>query len=286
MPTNDLSVRPHRITYQDKPSTNSHMVYKQHYPAWDSIPCASFENVFTTIANDDTARTMIPIDNSIADHVTDIHHFLPTSKLHIIAEHFLRIQFALITLPKTTLETLRTVHSHVHTLDQYHRSIRELDLQPVIATDTTNTTHKVTKTNDPTRTTLSPPLTTETYDLEILAHDLEDENHNTTHFIVLTPKPSWTSINQNPIITNFLFNVKNLPTSLYKTLNNFTTNSVNMTKLENYIINNKFTTTQFLTKINNHPNNPTLQQTFTKLAFFTTDIKILNVYRTDPFRNH
>ncbi|MDO9354295.1 MAG: prephenate dehydratase domain-containing protein, partial [Solirubrobacteraceae bacterium] len=166
---------PRRIAYQGEPGSNSHVVCQQHYPAWESVPCASFEDVFAAVADGDAELAMIPIDNSIAGRVSDIHHFLPRSGLHIIGEHFLRIQFALMALPGASLETIRTVHSHVHALGQCRRAIRGYGLRPVISGDTAGAAREVAESGDLTQAAISPPMAAEIYGLEVLVRDVEDE---------------------------------------------------------------------------------------------------------------
>ena len=133
---------------------------------------------------------MIPIDNSIAGRVADIHHFLPTSDLHIIAEHFLRIQFTLMADRRApSLDSIKTVHSHVHALGQCRKVIRELGLTTVISGDTAGAAREIAEAQDPTQAAIAPPLAAEIYGLKILRDDVEDEDHNTTRFVVLSPEP-------------------------------------------------------------------------------------------------
>ncbi len=274
-----------RIAYQGEPGANSHMVCKLHYPDWESVPCASFEDVFAVVEGGDAQLAMIPIDNSIAGRVADIHHFLPGSGLHIIAEHFLRIQFSLMARPGASLESIRTVHSHVHALGQCRKVIRRLGLRPVISGDTAGAAREVAETGDLTQAAISPPLAAETYGLEVLARDVEDEEHNTTRFVVLSPELVEAPRGNGPVVTSFIFNVRNLPAALYKALGGFATNGVNMTKLESYMVGGHFTATQFLAEVDGHPEDPGLRNALEELAFFTTDVKILGVYPADDIRS-
>jgi prephenate dehydratase len=273
-----------RIAYQGEPGSNSHLVCKTHYPDWEAVACASFEDVFATVENGDAELAMIPIDNSIAGRVADIHHFLPASDLHIVAEHFLRIRFHLMAPPGATLDTIRTVHSHVHALGQCRRIIREHDLVPVIAGDTAGAAREVAETGDPSQVAIAPPLAAEIYGLQILARDVEDEDHNTTRFVVLSRDLVEAPRGEGPVVTSFIFNVRNLPAALYKALGGFATNGVNMTKLESYMVDGHFSATQFLAEVDGHPDDPALKNALEELAFFTTDVKILGVYPADPFR--
>jgi len=273
-----------RIAYQGEPGANSHQVCKEHYPDWESVPCASFEDVFAAVVGGDCDLAMIPIDNSIAGRVADIHHFLPDSGLHIIAEHFLRIRFHVMALPGTELGQVRTVHSHVHALGQCRRFIREHGLKPVISGDTAGAAREVAELGDPTMAAISPPLAAEIYGLEILATDVEDEEHNTTRFVVLSRDFVQAPAGNGPVVTSFIFNVRNLPAALYKALGGFATNGVNMTKLESYMVGGEFIATQFLAEVDGHPDDVGVRRALDELAFFTTDVKILGVYPADPFR--
>ncbi|MEX0427837.1 prephenate dehydratase [Nocardioides sp. DS6] len=273
-----------RIAYQGEPGSNSHMVCQQHYPELEAVPCASFEDVFAAVEAGEADLAMIPIDNSLAGRVADIHHFLPTSTLHIIAEHFLRIRFHLMAVPGATLDQVRTVHSHVHALGQCRKIIREHGLVPIIAGDTAGAAREVAEAGDPTQAAISPPMAAEIYGLEVLATDVEDEDHNTTRFVVLSPEFVQAPAGNGPVVTSFIFNVRNIPSALYKALGGFATNGVNMTKLESYMVDGRFAATQFLAEVDGHPDEPGLKRALEELAFFTTDVKLLGVYPADPSR--
>jgi prephenate dehydratase len=273
-----------RIAYQGEPGSNSHQVCVQHYPDLEAVPCASFEDVFAAVEGGDADLAMIPIDNSLAGRVADIHHFLPTSSLHIVAEHFLRIRFHLMGLPGTSIDDIRTVHSHVHALGQCRKIIREHGFTPVISGDTAGAAREVVEAGEPSMGAISPPLAAGIYGLDVLATDVEDEEHNTTRFVVLSRDLVQAPAGNGPVVTSFIFNVRNLPAALYKALGGFATNGVNMTKLESYMVGGEFTATQFLAEVDGHPDEPGLERALEELAFFTTDIKILGVYPADPFR--
>ena len=279
-----MSGRPTRIAYQGEPGANSHLVCMQHYPEWEALACASFEDVFASVESGEADLAMIPIDNSIAGRVADIHHFLPTSGLHIIGEHFLRIQFTLMGVPGSSLQTIRTVHSHVHALGQCRRVIRELGLVPVISGDTAGAAREISELVDPTQAAIAPALAAEIYGLTILREDVEDEDHNTTRFVVLSREPDPAAADAGPVVTSFVFNVRNVPAALYKALGGFATNGVNMTKLESYMVGGEFTATQFLAEVDGHPDDLRVRRALEELEFFTTEVKVLGIYPADPFR--
>ncbi|QYJ03486.1 prephenate dehydratase [Nocardioides panacisoli] len=274
-----------RIAYQGEPGANSHAVCNQHYPDAESVPCASFEDVFAAVDNGEAELAMIPIDNSIAGRVADIHHFLPGSGLHIIAEHFLPIQFTVMGLPGARLDAIETVHSHVHALGQCRRFIREHGLTPTISGDTAGAAREVAEAKDPTQAAIAPPLAAETYGLQILAEDVEDEDHNTTRFVVLSKEMLAAPAGDGPVVTSFVFHVRNIPAALYKALGGFATNGVNMTKLESYMVGGEFVATMFLAEVEAHPDDPGLKRALDELAFFTHEVKVLGVYPADPFRS-
>jgi prephenate dehydratase len=283
-PVNVPGTSPRRIAYQGEPGANSHIVCRQHYPDWEAMPCASFEDVFAAVEGGEADLAMIPIDNSLAGRVADIHHFLPASSLHIVGEHFLRISFNLMAVRGATLGSLRTVHSHVHALGQCRKVIRELGLTPMISGDTAGAAREVADAGDVTQAALAPPLAAEIYDLEVLRTDVEDEDHNTTRFVVLSRDFVPAARGNGPVVTSFIFNVRNLPAALYKALGGFATNGVNMTKLESYMVGGEFIATQFLAEVDGHPEDPALARALEELTFFTTDVKVLGVYPAAPDR--
>ncbi|MGL5811675.1 MAG: prephenate dehydratase [Nocardioides sp.] len=274
-----------RIAYQGEPGSNSHLVCKEHYPQWQAVACASFEDVFAAVETGDAALAMIPIDNSIAGRVADIHHFLPTSGLHIIAEHFVRIRFHLMATAGASLESIKSVHSHVHALGQCRRIISDHHLEPIISGDTAGAAREVAEARDVGQAAIAPPLAAEIYDLRVLAEDVEDEDHNTTRFVVLSPELIEAAPGNGPVVTSFIFNVRNIPAALYKALGGFATNGVNMTKLESYMVGGHFSATQFLAEVDGHPEEPGLAHALEELRFFTTNVKILGVYPADRFRS-
>lgn len=288
MPTSDDGVAipavSGRIAYQGEPGANSHIVCRQAYPEWEAVACASFEDAFAAVESGEVDLAMIPIDNSIAGRVADIHHFLPTSGLHIVGEQFLRIQFALMVVPGTATDALRTVHSHVHALGQCRGVIRELGLRPVVAGDTAGAAREVAEAGDPTQAAIAPPLAAEIYGLEVVRDEVEDEDHNTTRFVVLSRQARVPERGSAPMVTSFIFNVRNLPAALYKALGGFATNGVNMTKLESYMVGGHFTATQFLAEVDGHPDDPGVRNALEELAFFTTEVRVLGVYPADPAR--
>ena len=207
-----------------------------------------------------------------------------TPGLHIVGEYFLPIHFQLLGVPGATKESIKTVHSHVHALGQCRRIINELGIRPVIAGDTAGSAREVAEWGDPTRGSLASSLASEIYGLEVLATDVEDEDHNTTRFVILSREYDEAPADSELVVTTFVFRVRNLPASLYKALGGFATNGVNMTKLEAYMVEGGFTATVFLADVEGHPADPPLARALEELAFFTTELKVLGVYPAHPYR--
>jgi prephenate dehydratase len=272
------------IAFQGEPGANSDIACREAYPEWQPLPCATFEDAFAAVSEGEAALGMIPIENSIAGRVADIHHLLPTSGLHILGEHFLPIHFQLMGVAEANLGTIKSVHSHVHALGQCRKIIRKLGLKAVVAGDTAGSAREVAEAGDPTRASLAPRLAADVYGLKILAEDVEDEAHNTTRFIILSRTPAHAAQGSGPVVTSFVFRVRNLPAALYKALGGFATNGVNMTKLESYMVEGHFFATQFYAEVDGHPEDAALRRALEELEFFSKELHILGVYPAHPFR--
>jgi prephenate dehydratase len=273
-----------KIAYQGEPGANSHIACVENYPDSQPLPCATFEDAFAALRDGAADLAMIPIENSIAGRVADIHNLLPASNLHIIGETFLPIRFQLLALPGSTLSDLRSVHSHVHALGQCRKVIRELGLKAVVAGDTAGSAREVMEAGDKTRASLATGLAGEIYGLKVLRANVEDEAHNTTRFVILSRTPKWAAAGNGPVATTFVFRVRNVPAALYKALGGFATNGVNMTKLESYMVEGEFTATQFLADVDGHPEDADLKLALEELGFFSREVRILGVYPAHPFR--
>ncbi|WP_026608594.1 prephenate dehydratase [Methylocapsa acidiphila] len=272
-----------KIAYQGEPGANSDIACRNAYPDWLPLPCATFEDALTAVIEGAAQLGMIPIENSIAGRVADIHHLLPSAGLFIVGEYFLPIHFQLLGLKGARLDAIASVHSHVHALGQCRKIVRKLGLSAHVAGDTAGSAREIVEAGDPTRASIATKLAAEIYDLDVLAADIEDEPHNTTRFVVLSPTAVWAPRGL-PTVTSFVFRVRNVPAALYKALGGFATNGVNMTKLESYMVEGEFTATQFLADVDGHPEDPALALALEELAFFCKELKILGVYPAHPFR--
>jgi prephenate dehydratase len=275
-----------KIAYQGEPGSNSNIACREMYPDMVAIPCASFEDAFGLVTAGEAELAMIPIENSIAGRVADIHTLLPDSNLQIVGEHFLRIRFDLLGIPGSTIEQAKEVHSHLHALGQCRKLIRSLELKPVIAGDTAGSAREVRDWNDPSKVSLAPPLAAGMYGLTVLASDVEDDPTNTTRFVVLgeqRPLPKRQELPES-VITSLVFRVRNVPSALYKALGGFATNGVNMTRLESYMVGAEFAATMFLADVEGHPQDTPLSLALNELEFFTSEVRILGVYAAHAYR--
>lgn len=273
-----------KIAFQGEPGANSHIACAEVYPGHGPLPCATFEDALTAVASGEADLGMIPIENSIAGRVADIHHLLPHANLHIIGEHFLPIHFHLMAGKGATLAAIKTVESHVHALGQCRRFIRAHGLKAVIAADTAGAARHVAEAGDATRAALAPKLAAGIYGLDILTENVEDEAHNTTRFVILSREEKRVAQGSGPVVTTFVFRVRNLPAALYKALGGFATNGVNMTKLESYMIEGNFYATMFYADVEGHPDDVGVKNALEELAFFSHELTILGVYPAHPFR--
>ena len=273
-----------KIVFQGEPGANSHLACHEAFPDYEAIPYPTFEDAFSAISAGEVELGMIPIENSVAGRVADIHHLMPHSGLHIVAEHFMPVRHQLLGVRGAKLEEIDTVESHVHALGQCRKIIRKLGLKPLVAADTAGSAREVAEAGDKHRAAIASRLAAEIYGLDILAQDIEDEDHNTTRFIVLSRKAHWAKREQSPVITTFLFRVRNVPAALYKALGGFATNGINMTKLESYMIEGNFFATEFYADVEGHPEDRQLVFAFEELAFYSKEMKILGVYPAHPFR--
>jgi prephenate dehydratase len=272
------------IAFQGAPGAYGDLACREAYPEMESLPCPSFEDAFAAVRESRAALGMIAVENSIAGRVADIHHLLPGSGLHIIGEHFQRVNHHLLAPKGASLATLKTVHSHVHALSQCRNAIRALKLKPIVHPDTAGAAADVAERDDPSEAAIASSLAGEIYGLTSLKADIEDAAHNTTRFLVMAREPVDPGAAAGPVITSFLFRVRSVPAALYKALGGFATNGVNITKLESYIIDGAFTVAQFYADIEGHPDQRPVRLALEELGFFSREVRILGVYPAHPFR--
>ena len=279
-----MNKKPDRtIAFQGSPGAYSDLACRRVFPQMTTLPCAAFEDAFAAVRDGDARLAMIPIENSVAGRVADIHHLMPEAGLYIIGEHFERVNHHLLALPGAALDRIRAVRSHIQALSQCRNFIRAHRLQPVVRADTAGSAAEIKELGDPGIAAIASELAGEIYGLVSLAQDIEDAEHNTTRFLVMSREPVRPP-RDRPAVTTFVFNVRNMPAALYKALGGFATNGVNMTKLESYMVGGRFAATQFYADVEAHPDNRPLRLALEELEFFSTEVRILGVYPAHPSR--
>lgn len=273
-----------RIAFQGQPGAYSEEACLAFAPGFEPLSCPTFEAALEAVSLGRAERAMLPIENSLAGRVADIHYLLPQTNLHIVAEHFLAIHHQLLGRPGAKLEDLKVVRSHAMALGQCRNIIRALGLKPEMAGDTAGAALALSKSGATDQCVISSRRAAELYGLEILRADVEDAGHNTTRFLEMAREPSDPSPDEKAVVTSFVFQVRNIPAALYKALGGFATNNVNMTKLESYQLDGQFTATMFYADIEGHPQHEKVRLALEELSFFSTKLKILGVYKAADWR--
>ncbi|KJF75512.1 prephenate dehydratase [Agrobacterium arsenijevicii] len=285
-----MTLSTNRIAFQGEFGANSDMACRDMFPDMEPLPCPTFEDAFNAVENGEADLGMIPIENTLAGRVADIHHLLPESRLHIIGEYFMPIRFQLMVMPGVKKDEIRTVHSHIHALGQCRKIIRSNGWKPVVAGDTAGAARLVSEKGDRSMAALAPRLAAGLYGLDIMAENVEDSENNVTRFVILSRDENWAKRQSRDessdeiIVTTFVFNVRNIPAALYKAMGGFATNGINMTKLESYQLGGKFVATQFYADIEGHPDDEPVRHALDELRFFSEKVHILGVYKGHAMR--
>lgn len=273
-----------KIAFQGFPGAYSDLSCRTVFPDMHTVPCETFEEAFAAVQTGATDLAMIPVDNTLAGRVADVHHLMPKSGLHITGENFLTIRHALLGVKGATLAGLKEVHSHLHALPQCRKIIKELGLKAHVHADTAGAAQEIAQMNDKTQAAIASTLAAEIYGLSVLKENVQDADHNTTRFIILSKQASVPRYNEEtPCITSFLFKVRNIPAALYKALGGFATNGINMLKLESYV-DPQFQVAQFYVDVLGHPESRPLQLAIEELGFFAKEVTPLGTYPAHPFR--
>lgn len=273
-----------RIAFQGELGAYSHQACREARPAFEAIPCRTFEDAIELCRSGEVDQAMLPVENSTYGRVADIHTLLPGSGLRIIDEAFVRVHINLLAVPGTPLDTITSVMSHTVLLGQCRDFLRAHRLHAVTGADTAGSAKLVAQKADPALGALASELAGEIYGLDVVARQIEDQAHNTTRFLVMAREPDLTRRGTGPMITTFTFRVRNIPAALYKALGGFATNGVNMTKLESYMVGGSFTATAFYADIEGHPDDASVARALDELRYFSSVVDILGVYPSDRAR--
>ena len=272
------------ISFQGELGANSDMACRAAFPDMATLPCPTFDAAMGAVRARSARLAMIPVENSIAGRVADLHSLLPHTRLKIVGEHFQRVEHCLVALPGATLKTNKSVKSHVQALAQCHNFLRKHRFEPVVHADTAGAAREIAELGDKSVGAIASSLAARIYNLKVLARNIEDAEHNTTRMLVFSrddARPDWRS---EPCMTAFLFRVKSRPAALYKALGGFATNGVNIVKLESYLSGARFEQAQFYAEVEGHPEEKGVQLALEELGFFSDEFKALGSFPTNPFR--
>jgi prephenate dehydratase len=267
-----------KIAFQGEPGAFSHAAVHALFPSDEALPCGSFEDTIVAVQSGAADLGVVPVENSLYGRITDIYHLLPPSGLHIIGEHYLRVEMNLLGVPGATLTDIASVQSLSVALGQCRKFIAKHRLKTINGSDTAGSAREIAQNGDKTVAAIASRFAAEVYGLTILASNIEDASHNTTRFLVVSRQPDVPAAAIERVKTTFIFRVRNVPAALYKALGGFATNGVNMTKLESYMVDGSFQATQFYADIEGRPSDPNVQLAFDELNFFTDEFRVLGVY--------
>ncbi|MEM8803306.1 MAG: prephenate dehydratase [Pseudomonadota bacterium] len=266
-----------KIAFQGELGAYSHQACRETRPDHEVLPCRSFEDVIEATRSGDADLAMLPVENTTYGRVADIHRLLPESGLHIVDEAFVRVRINLLGVPGSGLEDVKQAYSHLVLLPQCATFLREHGIEGRVSPDNARAAREVAERGDPQHAALASQLAAEVYGLDVLAANVEDNAHNTTRFLVMSPEPDETRRSE-AMMTTFVFRVRNIPAALYKAMGGFATNGVNMTKLESYMVDGSFSATQFYADIDGHPDDRSVQLAMEELRYFTSELRILGTY--------
>lgn len=292
-PADDIALKPatsqmsdpsRTIAFQGAPGAYSDLACRNARPELSTLPCRSFEDTIAAVHNGQATFAMIPIENSVAGRVADIHNLLPSSGLYIIGEHYQRVNHFLLGLKGAHLHQITHVHSHIHALNQCRKLIRELGLEAMVRLDTAGAAAEIAAAGDPSQAVIASELAGAIYGLVTLRANIEDAAHNTTRFLIMAKEPIVPHPKSGPTMTSFVFRVRNVPAALYKALGGFATNGINITKIESYLVGGRFNAAQFYVEVEGHPEHPNMKFAFEELDFFTHEVRTLGVFPQHQYR--
>ncbi|MEM9318860.1 MAG: prephenate dehydratase [Pseudomonadota bacterium] len=273
-----------RIAFQGEPGAYSHQACFEARPEMEPLPCATFEAAIQAVRDGKADIAMLPVENTTYGRVADIHRLLPASGLHIVAEAFVRVHINLLAVPGADLGEIKEAWSHLVLLPQCARFLRQHDIKGRVSPDNARAARDVAEQGDKHAGALASELAAEIYGLDVLARHIEDEDTNTTRFLLMAPEADL-SRRADQMMTSFVFRVRNIPAALYKAMGGFATNGVNMTKLESYMVDGSFTATQFYADIEGHPQDKSVRLALEELAYFTSELRVLGTYPADQIRD-
>ena len=273
-----------KIAYQGVAGAYSHIACMELFPNQQYIACDSFEIAMELVNNGTVDKAVIPVENSNAGRVSDVHFLLPKAGLHIIGEHFLRIEHQLLAIKGAKLEDIVSASSHPQALAQCSEFLKAHNIKAVSRIDTAKSCEKIVLEQDTTKAAIASKLAAEIYSMDILASNIENADNNTTRFLIMQKDELIPENTGDKFITSIVFTTKHIPAALYKVLGGFATNGINISKLESYLLNGKFFSAQFYIEVEQHINSKALQYALSELKFFSENYQILGCYPAHKYR--
>ena len=273
-----------KIAFQGEKGAYSHLASLEIFPTVNPQACLTFEEAFRLARDNSDYKIIIPIENSLAGRVADIHYLIPKYKLQIHGEHFQKVSHNLLGVKGAKIKDIKSVRSHAHAISQCRKIIIENNLKAIVAADTAGSARYVAKKKDKSEGAIASELAAKIYDLEIIKPNIEDESHNVTRFFIMGKNTEQPEFKDKKYITSCIFKLKSIPAALYKALGGFATNGVNLCKLESFSVKNTFDQVNFYIDIEGHIEDPSLQKALEELGFHTQKLDVLGVYEAHKFR--
>ena len=274
-----------KVAIQGELGAYSHIAVEKLYKDAEIKTCSTFEETFKQAYNDSSYKIVIPIENSLAGRVADIHYLLPKYKLQIHGEYFLPVEHFLLGKPDAKIEDIKYVRSHAQAISQCQNIIVKRKFKSIISVDTAGSAKDLAEGKDKSIAAIASNLSAKMYNLKILEKNIEDEKGNVTRFLIMgknIEQPEYT--NDKKFITSCIFRLKSEPSALYKSLGGFATNQVNLTKLESFSVKNTFDQTNFYLDFEGHLEQTAVKKALEELGFHTETLDILGVYESSAFR--
>jgi|TARA_B100001750_G_scaffold248473_1_gene280021 prephenate dehydratase len=272
------------VAFQGLSGAYSDLAAREVFPGADTMPCPSFEDALKVVEKGIASKAIIPVENTIAGRVAEIHQILSSTKLQIVAEHFHRVNHHLLVVKGAKVRDLRSIYSHIHALNQCRKFTKNMKVNTIFSADTAGAAKDVSMLQDKTNGAIASALAAKIYNLSVIRSNIEDVKNNVTRFLVLGSDEANLTSKKKAILTSLVFYVRNVPAAMHKALGGFATNNVNMTKLESFMAHGSFRQAQFYADIEGHPDEKNVKLALEELSFFSKKVKILGSYYAHPYR--
>ena len=275
-----------KIAFQGELGAYSHLACIEAAPDHNPVACRTFESAMEQVNASECHLAMIPIENSVAGRVADIHYLLGGYDLKIYSEHFQEINHQLMVKPGASLDTIKNVRSHSMAIGQCHAAIKKYNLDVIIMADTAGSAKFISEQGTMEDSAIASTLAADTYGLDIVDTNIQDMKNNTTRFLIMSKELQQERSQNLSYLTSCIFEVKSVPSALYKALGGFATNGVNLTKLESFIVDGDFNKAQFYIDLDGHAEDQSVKGALEELSFYTEKLKVLGVYPKHSYRNN